>query len=81
MNKIVLSVRNDIQLHVFHPDKVPCSAVNCLNGATCRDTDVGVGHICECVAGYTGDTCETGMHYKYSHSKIFGKIPCIIAVK
>ena len=36
----------------------PCDSAPCLSGATCTG---GVDTFtCDCVAGYTGDTCETG---------------------
>ena len=44
----------------YFPEKIPCTAVTCLNGATCTDTDSG--HRCECVIGFTGDKCETGKY-------------------
>ena len=35
-----------------------CSPDPCENGASCVD---GVNTVtCQCVAGWTGDTCETG---------------------
>ena len=40
-------------------DKNECSPDPCLNGATCVD---GVNqYTCNCVPGYTGTNCETGM--------------------
>ena len=36
-----------------------CDGDSCLNGATCID-EVNA-YSCSCVAGYTGDRCETGM--------------------
>ena len=44
----------------YIPEKILCSAVTCLNGATCTDTDSG--YICECAIGFTGDKCETGKY-------------------
>ena len=36
-----------------------CDGDPCMNGATCID-EVNA-YSCSCVAGYTGDRCETGM--------------------
>ena len=35
-----------------------CTARPCANGGTCLET--GGNRTCECVAGYTGQDCETG---------------------
>ena len=36
-----------------------CESNPCQNGGTCED---GVGaYSCTCIAGYTGENCETGM--------------------
>ena len=52
-------------LHDYCPfpssDLDNCSSHPCKNGATCTD---GVNsYSCECLQGYTGATCETGMFY------------------
>ena len=36
-----------------------CDSSPCMNGATCTDHIDGFN--CSCVAGYTGNMCETGM--------------------
>ena len=42
------------------PDINECHSDPCMNGATCED---GVfQYTCDCVDGYTGTHCETGMH-------------------
>ena len=35
-----------------------CTATPCQNGGTCLET--GNNRTCDCVAGYTGQDCETG---------------------
>ena len=35
-----------------------CTATPCENGGTCLETDKS--RTCDCVAGYTGNDCETG---------------------
>ena len=35
-----------------------CTARPCANGGTCVET--GGNRTCDCVAGYTGQDCETG---------------------
>ena len=35
-----------------------CTARPCANGGTCLET--GNTRTCDCVAGYTGQDCETG---------------------
>ena len=40
--------------------EVYCWSEPCQNGATCEELD-GAGFQCECVPGYTGELCETGM--------------------
>jgi hypothetical protein len=40
-----------------------CASNPCLNGAACVD-DVN-GYTCACVAGYTGDHCETGIGFVF----------------
>ena len=43
---------------LFGLDIDECKAKTCRNGGTCVD---GLNeHTCECVPGYTGDSCETG---------------------
>ena len=38
-----------------------CHSDPCMNGATCED---GVfQYTCDCVDGYTGTHCETGVYY------------------
>ena len=40
-----------------------CSSNPCQNGATCNN---GVnGYTCNCMAGFTGDNCQTGQHLCY----------------
>ena len=42
----------------FYPDVDECANHTCANGASCVD---GVNsYACSCVAGYTGDRCQTG---------------------
>ena len=36
-----------------------CKATPCQNGGTCQQ--IGKNRTCDCVAGYTGEDCETGM--------------------
>ena len=43
-----------------------CANSPCQNGGTC--TDNVNGHTCTCVAGYTGENCETGWYICLSHS-------------
>ena len=43
---------------VFISEIDECTSRPCMNGATCVD---GVGsYSCICLAGYVGNTCETG---------------------
>ena len=37
-----------------------CVSTPCLNGGTCDERHGSF--MCDCVAGYTGGLCETGMH-------------------
>jgi len=42
-----------------------CEKLPCTNGGTCKTA--GNTYNCECLEGYTGKNCETGMHdYKYA---------------
>ena len=47
-------------MHFNSLDIDECGSDPCDNGAVCKD------HVdeysCDCVAGYTGDTCETGQY-------------------
>ena len=46
-----------VNLRVNFLDIDECSSSPCENGGTCVDgVDV---YTCECMAGYTGDQCET----------------------
>ena len=40
----------------------PCNPNPCLNGGQC--TGEGQTYTCECVGGFTGNTCEIGMSTK-----------------
>ena len=42
----------DTNLYFVEP---PCLSVTCANGGTCDETDGS----CECVDGYTGETCDS----------------------
>ena len=44
-------------------------ATPCDNGGTCLETNDT--RTCDCIAGYTGDNCETG------GETVFGKTLCI----
>ena len=44
---------------ILFTDFNDCLVNPCMNGATCNDELNG--YTCTCVAGYTGDRCETGM--------------------
>ena len=35
-----------------------CTATPCQNGGTCLES--GNSRTCDCIAGYTGEDCETG---------------------
>ena len=37
-----------------------CENNQCQNGATCKEASNS--YVCECVAGFKGDMCETGRH-------------------
>ena len=47
-----------------------CESAPCMNNGTCID-EVN-SYSCECMPGYTGSTCETGMrlHLKYLSARI-----------
>ena len=34
---------------------------SCENGGTCRNLDGPTNYTCDCVPGYVGDQCETGL--------------------
>ena len=40
-------------------DVLECSSFPCMNGATCLE--MVNGYQCQCAAGFTGDSCETGI--------------------
>ena len=41
-----------------------CENITCLNGGVCN------AGVCDCTAGYTGDSCQTGTkHFLYKLSK------------
>lgn len=45
----------------FFPDY--CSKVNCLQGASCRNSALKA--VCDCPTGYTGQICETGWYMSF----------------
>ena len=54
-----------LTLHQFpssFPDIIECGSMPCMNGATCLE--MVNGYQCQCAAGFTGDSCETGMELK-----------------
>ena len=58
----------NLALFVLFVDIDECASSPCKNGGTCIDLNAdwrssssgfGVGYTCQCLAGYTGDQCET----------------------
>ena len=52
----------------FLTDIDECGAAPCQHGGTC--TDQVNGYTCECMAGYTGTNCETGMYSFHNSSSL-----------
>ena len=58
-----------IKLFLSLADIDECASSPCKNGGTCIDlnaewtdsSDFTVGYACQCMAGYTGNQCETSM--------------------
>lgn len=57
------------------PDIDECTTTPCQNGATC--TDIVNDYKCRCVAGYTGNNCQTGRRNKNCVLNIDQDIPFI----
>ena len=54
------------EVESFHfVDFDECASSPCQNGATCSTPQLDM-YSCECVAGYTGQTCETGEDLIYT---------------
>ena len=49
----------NISLWFFSSD--PCDSVSCQNEGTCSTIDGSF--LCNCLSGYTGIYCETGIHF------------------
>ena len=56
----VLNLHNNLEIltPLLLSDIAECQSDPCQNGGTC--TDQVNSYSCACVAGYTGDDCETG---------------------
>ena len=58
----------------FFQDIMECVSTPCLNGGTCDERRGSF--MCDCVAGYTGGLCETGMQF-FSKSNIDFAVSCM----
>ena len=50
---------NAMTFVTLYSDIYNCALHSCQNNATC--VDGAVGYTCECLSGYTGQFCETGL--------------------
>ena len=54
-------------------DMTECSSIQCQNQGQCVNGNNG--YVCECQAGWAGDTCEIGMvQLKLELKKIYGAL-------
>ena len=62
---MTFDIHNDMDGYTWNPTTFYCLDIDycnsnpCMNGATCVDNVSSF--TCNCPAGYSGDTCETGM--------------------
>lgn len=47
-----------MMLHFYDKDIDECASSPCINSGTCSDLVNGFN--CSCMAGFTGDQCQTG---------------------
>lgn len=48
-----------VSLQAGAPSETPCQSAPCQHGGTCLISADGHSRLCQCVAAYTGDTCQS----------------------
>ena len=67
------------KLNVTNADIDDCVGDPCLNGGTC--TDLVYDFSCECAAGFTGDTCETGIYIDWAFISVTIQEWCLQTIR
>lgn len=53
-----------------------CSSITCSNGGTCYTVSTGLGWVCACRAGYSGDRCQSTTGCKFRTKSFRHHIDC-----